>query len=37
LAERLGASPTAVEARLHRARQRLRAELTALAVIEVKT
>jgi RNA polymerase sigma-70 factor (ECF subfamily) len=37
LAERLGASPTAVEARLHRARQRLRAELAALAVIEVKT
>jgi RNA polymerase sigma-70 factor (ECF subfamily) len=37
LAERLGASPSAIEARLHRARQRLRAELAALEVVEVKT
>lgn len=36
LAERLGISESAVEARLHRARQRLRAELAALDVIEVK-
>jgi RNA polymerase sigma-70 factor, ECF subfamily len=35
LAERLGVSESAVEARLHRARARLRAELTALNVIEV--
>ena len=31
LADRLGVSTTAIEARLHRARGRLRAELTALA------
>jgi RNA polymerase sigma-70 factor (ECF subfamily) len=37
LAERLGASPSAIEARLHRARQRLRAELAALELVEVKT
>jgi RNA polymerase sigma factor (sigma-70 family) len=36
LAEHLGVSESAVEARLHRARQRLRAELTNLAVIEVE-
>lgn len=35
LAERLGVSESAIEARLHRARARLRAELTALNVIEV--
>jgi RNA polymerase sigma-70 factor (ECF subfamily) len=35
LAEHLGISHAAVEARLHRARQRLRSELTALQVIEV--
>lgn len=35
LAERLGVSHSAVEARLHRARQRLRSELAALNVIEV--
>jgi RNA polymerase sigma-70 factor (ECF subfamily) len=34
LAERLGISESAVEARLHRARQRLRHELTALEVVE---
>ena len=37
LAEHLGVSESAVEARLHRARKRLRAELTALNVIEVKS
>lgn len=35
LAERLGISHSAVEARLHRARQRLRSELVALDVVEV--
>jgi RNA polymerase sigma-70 factor (ECF subfamily) len=35
LAERLGISHAAVEARLHRARQRLRSELVAMHVIEV--
>jgi RNA polymerase sigma-70 factor (ECF subfamily) len=35
LAEHLGISHAAVEARLHRARQRLRSELTAMNVIEV--
>lgn len=34
LAEHLGISQSAVEARLHRARKRLRAELTALRVVE---
>jgi RNA polymerase sigma factor (sigma-70 family) len=34
LAERLGISESAVEARLHRARQRLRGELAALDVVE---
>ncbi len=34
LAEHLGISPTAVQARLHRARQRLRHELAALEVVE---
>ena len=33
LAEHLGISESAVEARLHRARQRFRAELTNMAVI----
>jgi RNA polymerase sigma-70 factor (ECF subfamily) len=37
MARRLGISESAVEARLHRARQRMRAELTALDVIEVRT
>jgi RNA polymerase sigma factor (sigma-70 family) len=35
LADHLGVSESAVEARLHRARQHLRVELTALEVIEV--
>lgn len=35
LSERMGISESAVEARLHRARQRLRAELIRSAVIEV--
>ena len=35
LADHLGISHSAVEARLHRARQRMRQELTALNVIEV--
>jgi RNA polymerase sigma-70 factor (ECF subfamily) len=35
LAERIGISESAVEARLHRARQRLRAKLVCSAVIEV--
>jgi RNA polymerase sigma-70 factor (ECF subfamily) len=35
LAVRLGVSVAAIETRLHRARERLRAELTALHVIEV--
>ncbi len=35
MAQRMGISESAVEARLHRARQRMRAELTALNVIEV--
>lgn len=34
IAQQLGISDSAVEARLHRARRRLRAELTALEVIE---
>jgi len=34
LAEHLGTSQSAVEARLHRARQRLRSELAALEVVE---
>ncbi len=34
LAERLGISPAAMQARLHRARQRLRSELAALEVTE---
>ncbi len=34
IAQQLGVSDSAVEARLHRARRRLRAELTALEVIE---
>jgi RNA polymerase sigma factor (sigma-70 family) len=34
LAERLGVSPAAMQARLHRARQRLRSELAALEVTE---
>ncbi len=37
LAKHLGITESAVEARLHRARQRFRAELTSLAVIEVGT
>ena len=37
LASHLGISHRAIEARLHRARARLRAKLTALEVIEVKT
>ncbi len=37
LAHHLGISESAVEARLHRARQRLRAELAALNVVEVET
>jgi len=37
LAEHLGISESAVEARLHRARKRLRAELAALNVVEVST
>ena len=37
LAEHLGISHSAVEARLHRARKRLREELTAMDVIEVST
>ena len=36
LAGRLGITESAVEARLHRARLRLRAELASLEVIEVK-
>jgi RNA polymerase sigma-70 factor (ECF subfamily) len=36
LARRLGVSESAVEARLHRARRRLRAELAQLNVIEVQ-
>ena len=34
LAERLGKSESAIEARLHRAREKLRKELTALEVVE---
>ena len=34
LAEHLGISESAVEARLHRARQRLRSELAVLDVVE---
>jgi len=37
LAEHLGISESAVEARLHRARKRLRSELVALDVVEVST
>jgi RNA polymerase sigma-70 factor (ECF subfamily) len=37
LAGHLGVSESAVEARLHRARKRLRAELAALSVIEAKS
>lgn len=37
IAEHLGVSLSAVQARLHRARQRLRRELTALEVIETET
>jgi RNA polymerase sigma-70 factor (ECF subfamily) len=37
IAEHLGVSHSAVEARLHRARQRLRAELAALDVTSVET
>jgi RNA polymerase sigma factor (sigma-70 family) len=36
MARHLGISESAVEARLHRARQRIRAELTALGAIEVR-
>jgi len=36
LTERLGISQTALQARLHRARQRLRDQLTALEVVESK-
>ena len=36
LAEHLGITQSAVEARLHRARKRLRSELTALEVVETK-
>ncbi|MFH1268527.1 MAG: sigma-70 region 4 domain-containing protein, partial [Planctomycetota bacterium] len=36
LAERLGISRSAVQARLHRARKRMRTELAALEVIEQK-
>jgi RNA polymerase sigma-70 factor (ECF subfamily) len=36
IAKQLGASHSAIEARLHRARARLRAELAAMEVIEVK-
>ncbi len=36
LADRLGLTPSAVEARLHRARARLRAELSSCRVIEVR-
>ena len=37
LADHLGISQSAVEARLHRARRRLRAELATLEVVEVST
>jgi RNA polymerase sigma factor (sigma-70 family) len=37
IADHLGATPSAVEARLHRARGRLRAELTAREVIEANS
>jgi RNA polymerase sigma-70 factor (ECF subfamily) len=37
LADHLGVSESAVEARLHRARQRLRTELTALEVVGTET
>jgi RNA polymerase sigma-70 factor (ECF subfamily) len=37
IADSLGVSHSAVEARLHRARQRLRNELAALDVVEVRT
>ena len=37
LAQRLGISTSAVEARLHRARNRLRGELAALEVVETQT
>ena len=35
IADHLGVSHSAVESRLHRARKRMRAELAAMAVIEV--
>lgn len=37
LAERMGTSSSAIQARLHRARNRLREELTALEVVETQT
>jgi len=37
LANRLGVTPSAVQARLHRARNRLRAELAALEVVETNS
>jgi RNA polymerase sigma-70 factor (ECF subfamily) len=37
IAEHLGTSPSAVQARLHRARARMRGELAALEVIEVES
>ena len=37
LAQHLGVSQTALQARLHRARQRLRDELAALEVVETKS
>lgn len=37
LADRLGITPSAVQARLHRARARMRSELAALEVIEVES
>jgi len=37
IAEHLGISPSAVESRLHRARQRLRREMVALDVIEAES
>jgi RNA polymerase sigma-70 factor (ECF subfamily) len=37
LAQRMGISSSAIQARLHRARGRLREELTALEVVETQT
>jgi RNA polymerase sigma factor (sigma-70 family) len=37
IAERMGVSSSAIQARLHRARNRLREELTALEVVETQT